>query len=463
MASNLNVEKPAEELVEQKNEAAKKFYLAKEYREALKEYNDLIELCPNEFRHYGNRAACYIMIHKYSDALKDSKKCLQLNPRFYKSYVRIARCHLILGSLGEAEHTIAVLKLLDPNNSAIPMVSNYLTHVKNYIKEGDVAYAIKDFRKVVYCMDRCCDVATYCPRFKLMKAECLVFLGRYQEAQEIANNILHIDKQNLDAIYVRAMCLYYLGNIEKAFAHFQQVLRLAPDHTKAMEIYKRAKNLKKKKEEGNTAYKNNQFRTAYELYTEALIIDPKNIVMNAKLHFNKATAAAKCGLLQETVAECTEALKLDENYLKALLRRASAYMTLSDFEKAVHDLEKVCRMCNTREHKRLLMEAQFALNRAKRKDYYKILGINKTASTDDIKKAYRKRVMVHHPDRHVNATEGERKEQEKMFKEVGEAYGILSDPKKRSRYDNEHDINEYNRYDKDNDTMVFRYQDAPFW
>lgn len=49
------------------------------------------------------------------------------------------------------------------------------------------------------------------------------------------------------------------------------------------------------------------------------------------------------------------------------------------------------------DNKRLLMEAKLALKKSKRKDYYKILGIDKNASTDDIKKAYRKRAMVHHP------------------------------------------------------------------
>lgn len=49
------------------------------------------------------------------------------------------------------------------------------------------------------------------------------------------------------------------------------------------------------------------------------------------------------------------------------------------------------------------MEAKLALKKSKRKDYYKILGIDKNASTDDIKKAYRKRAMVHHPGKLENA------------------------------------------------------------
>jgi DnaJ family protein C protein 7 len=49
------------------------------------------------------------------------------------------------------------------------------------------------------------------------------------------------------------------------------------------------------------------------------------------------------------------------------------------------------------ENKRLLQEAKLALKKSKRKDYYKILGVDKDASPDDIKKAYRKRALVHHP------------------------------------------------------------------
>lgn len=63
------------------------------------------------------------------------------------------------------------------------------------------------------------------------------------------------------------------------------------------------------------------------------------------------------------------------------------------------------------------------------KDYYKILGIPKTAKDDEVKKAYRKMALRYHPDK--NKTIGA----EEKFKEVAEAYEVLSDKKKRDIYD----------------------------
>ena len=65
-----------------------------------------------------------------------------------------------------------------------------------------------------------------------------------------------------------------------------------------------------------------------------------------------------------------------------------------------------------------------------KRDYYEVLGVDKTASTEEIKKAYRKSAMKYHPDRNP----GDKTAEEK-FKEVGEAYEVLSDEQKRARYD----------------------------
>ncbi len=72
---------------------------------------------------------------------------------------------------------------------------------------------------------------------------------------------------------------------------------------------------------------------------------------------------------------------------------------------------------------------------AEKRDYYEVLEVAKTATADEIKKAYRKKAIQFHPDKWSNASDAERKDAEDKFKEVAEAYEVLSDPQKRQRYD----------------------------
>ena len=71
---------------------------------------------------------------------------------------------------------------------------------------------------------------------------------------------------------------------------------------------------------------------------------------------------------------------------------------------------------------------------AERKDYYKILKVSKDADDKEIKKAYRKQAMLHHPDRHSGESEEKKANEEKLFKDVNEAFSVLSDPKKKQMY-----------------------------
>lgn len=85
------------------------------------------------------------------------------------------------------------------------------------------------------------------------------------------------------------------------------------------------------------------------------------------------------------------------------------------------------------------------------KNYYEVLGISKTASADEIKKAYRNLAFKYHPDRNS----GDKAAEEK-FKEINEAYDVLSDEKKRADYDsfgtsNSHYSGTNNSYNRNND------------
>ena len=67
-----------------------------------------------------------------------------------------------------------------------------------------------------------------------------------------------------------------------------------------------------------------------------------------------------------------------------------------------------------------------------KRDYYEVLGVPKDANAEQIKKTYRSLALKHHPDR---VEESKKKEAEEKFKEISEAYGVLSDPQKRKMYD----------------------------
>lgn len=82
------------------------------------------------------------------------------------------------------------------------------------------------------------------------------------------------------------------------------------------------------------------------------------------------------------------------------------------------------------------------------KDYYKILGVNKNASAEEIKKAYKKLAFKHHPDKNPGDTKAE-----EMFKDVSEAYAVLSDKDKKAQYDRFGSAGFHKRYSQED---IFR-------
>ncbi len=83
-----------------------------------------------------------------------------------------------------------------------------------------------------------------------------------------------------------------------------------------------------------------------------------------------------------------------------------------------------------------IASAKRLLRQAGKKDYYKTLGLeNRKASEQEIKKAYKRQAMRWHPDRNSRGTEEERAKADKMFKDINEAYTVLSDRDKRRQYD----------------------------
>ena len=129
-------------------------------------------------------------------------------------------------------------------------------------------------------------------------------------------------------------------------------------------------------------------------------------------------------------------MSLDPSYLKARKTRARALGESGNWEEAVKEYKSIAESHPTEPGiAKDVRNAELELKKAKRKDYYKILGVEKDAGEHVIKRAYRKLAIVLHPDKNPGDEEAEQK-----FKELGEAYETLSDPQKRTRYDNGEDL-----------------------
>ena len=206
------------------------------------------------------------------------------------------------------------------------------------------------------------------------------------------------------------------------------------------------KEFEEKREAGNTAFKEKQYEEAIEFWTICIDMDPKNKAV-AKLYCNRATTNSKIKKNELAVDDATKAIELDPFYIKAYSRRAESNYTLGGenrLKATIEDYKKILELQSESEDqneiKKKLKQAEVALKRAGRKDLYSILGVSQGADDDELRKAYRKMALKFHPDKQSGKSDEEKTEAESKFKEINEAYEVLSDKEKRERYDSGIDV-----------------------
>jgi DnaJ family protein C protein 7 len=189
------------------------------------------------------------------------------------------------------------------------------------------------------------------------------------------------------------------------------------------------------KNKGNEIFKQKKYEEAIEEYTKILEFDPNNKKFNSLILANRALCYQKLKKNEEALRDSNQSIKLNPFYARGYIKRGNVYMELNMFDDARADFQKAKDLDpNVTGVDGYLNEANQKAEKARKRDYYAILGVDKNADEREIKKAYKKMAMKYHPDRN-SETEESKKMAEKKFIDVNDAYSVLSDPKKRSMYD----------------------------
>jgi len=275
------------------------------------------------------------------------------------------------------------------------------------------------------------------------KAQSLMELREYYGVVSDTGKLLKLHPQHLEAYHLRGMAFYKLGEHEQAVAHFRAALQSDPEHALNKEGHKLVKKLQKIQKKADGALASNDFATAIAQYERARTVDATNAIFNRQMTLALIKAYSKKGdhksAIQEAETIVNQNTKKEGNSetLEALWALGEAQQMADMYEQALqtfrdaHQLapEKSELVGQAAEKVKL---AEVALKQSKKKDYYKILGIPRTATAKDIKAAYRKLALQWHPDK---VTEEQKEEASKKFQDIGESYEVLSSDELRAKYD----------------------------
>mmetsp|Transcript_2856 Transcript_2856/g.5495 ORF Transcript_2856/g.5495 Transcript_2856/m.5495 type:complete len:568 (-) Transcript_2856:221-1924(-) len=440
-AAALAEEEAAAAKAEEYKEEGNTKYKAKDYYGALDCYNLAIKTNPGNGAYYNNRAAAQLMLGQTMRCVESCEQCLKLDPGNLKALIRLGKAQAKLGKADEALATFKAALDKDPTNSTAFTEKREAELLKQRMTRARETLAEGDFKHALALAQAALRQAPDSREMSLIRTRGLIAAGDYDQAYSLTTKLMRDEQNDAQLLLYRAKCFYFQENFSNAIKHLQQALHLDPDYKEAQLEIRKIRKLERLKESGNTNFKARKFEDAFNDYSECLKVDEENSLYCAKLYCNRAASLQKMDRMEEALKDCDAAIKLNPDYGKAYMRRAAVLRSiggLENIERAIHNYSEAERINGrSNELAKEVRDTKIELKKAKRKDYYAILELPlKERSTEhEIKKAYKKSALKWHPDRHASNGEEQRAKAEATFKDVREAYDVLSDPSKRQKYD----------------------------
>ncbi|PON96416.1 N-terminal acetyltransferase A, auxiliary subunit [Trema orientale] len=330
---------------EEVKRAGNELYRKGHFLEALSLYDRAISLSPENPAYRSNRAAALTALGRSGEAVSECEEAVRLDPGYGRAHQRLASLYLRFGQVESAR-----CHLCSPGQIPDQSELQKLKSVEKHLKQCADARKLGDWKSVIREADAALAIgADSSPQLVSCKAEAFLKLHQFEDAELCISNIHKFEdypssclQSKFLGMVVEAYVLFVRAQVEMALGRFENAVAAAEkaglidySNLEVSRVLKNVKMVARARSWGNDLFSSGRFAEACSAYGEGLEYDGSNSV----LYCNRAVCWSKLGLWEKSVEDCNQALKIQPNYTKALLRRAVSNAKLERWAEAVRDYE----------------------------------------------------------------------------------------------------------------------------
>ncbi|XP_036380483.1 dnaJ homolog subfamily C member 3-like [Megalops cyprinoides] len=420
--------------IEQHLEMGRKLLAAGQLAEALSHYHSAVEGDSKNYLTYYKRAAVFLAMGRSKSALPDLTRAIQLKPDFLPARLQRGNILLKQGNTQEAREDFQAVLSGDAGHEEATSQLLKVEELEKLQREAHSAHRKGDYMATITVLDRVIELSPWDPESRELRAECFIRLGDSRKAIQDLLPTTRLRNDNRAAFLLLSTLYYGLGEHQEALSQVRECLKLDQDDRECFSHYKQVKKISKQLDSAEQLISDHRYQQAIEKYESIMKTEPSVPYYTNRAKERICHCLVKNQRTREALDVCSEAHQRDPRNINILRDRAEAYILNQDYEKAVGDYQEAREFDgDNQEIREGLERAQKLLKQSRKRDYYKILGVHRSANKQEIIKAYRKLAQQWHPDNFQS--ESDKKEAEKKFIDIASAKEVLTDPEMRQKFD----------------------------
>ncbi|KAK7074490.1 DnaJ subfamily C member 3 [Halocaridina rubra] len=403
--------------------------------DALSHFHAAIDGDPYNYLTYYRRATVYLALGRSRPGLQDLDEVMKLKPDFTAARAQRAGVLVKLGRLEEAHIDLEKVLRKEPTHEEANRLYTMIEPIKRDVLEAYSHVRTGRYQHALLLLKNAIDSCPWDAALRELRVEAYQAIGDVMSAIADMRVTTKLIQDNTDGYLTLATLYYQIGDIEQGLSEIRECLKLDPDHKNCFTLYKKIKKVNKLVNDAQEYVNTKEYEECI-ISANKVLKEEKELQEVQFLAYNKLCQCQVHVDPTAAVTACRHALNIKEE-ARLYCDMAEAHIADEMFDEAVSDYQKALNIDENLQRAKEGMERAQKLNKqAKKRDYYKILGVKRTANKREITKAYRALAQKWHPDHY----DGEEKDKaEKMFIDIAAAKEVLTDDEMRTKFDNGED------------------------